>query len=147
MNRETRYFVVKDRALLEILIKVVQVKKLLNGNRDMSVKEAAELVQISRSSYYKYKDDIFPFDDGAKGRTITLAMEIMDEPGLLSELLHRVALYQANILTIHQSVPVGGVANISLSVEMLGEFGDISAMVEEMGCIRGIRDVKILARE
>ena len=74
-------------------------------------------------------------------------MEIMDEPGLLSELLHRVAVYQANILTIHQSIPVGGIANISLSVEMLGETGDISAMVEEMGRIRGIQDVKILARE
>ena len=147
MNQETRYFVVKDKALPEVLLKVVQVKMLLNGNRTMSVKEAAESVSISRSSYYKYKDDIFPFNDGAKGRTITLAMEIMDEPGLLSELLHRVAVYQANILTIHQSIPVGRIANISLSVEMLGETGDISAMVEEMGRIRGIQDVKILARE
>ena len=45
-----------------------------------------------------------------------------DEQGLLSDLLHVVAVYRANILTIHQSIPVNGVATLTLSVEVRGEY-------------------------
>ena len=113
----------------------------------MTVQEATEKVGISRSSFYKYKDDIFPFHDNAKGKTITLTIQMDDEQGLLSDLLHVVAVYKANILTIHQSIPVNGVAMLTLSVEIRNQTGDVSAMIEEMETMDGIRYVKILARE
>ena len=37
---------------------------------------------------------------------MTLVTQMMDEPGLLSDLLHIGADYRANILTIHQTIPV-----------------------------------------
>ena len=37
-----------------------------------------------------------------------------------------VADYRANILTIHQSIPVGGIALLTLSVEILPATGDLS---------------------
>ena len=147
MNEESRYYVLKEKAVPEVLLKVVEAKRLLNADKYMTVKEATDKVDISRSSFYKYKDDIFPFNDNAKGRTITLAMQIMDEPGLLSDLLHIVAIYHANILTIHQSIPVNGVASISLSVEILQDTGNLSKMVDDIENREGICDVKILARE
>ena len=70
-----------------------------------------------------------------------------DERGLLSDLLRIVAVYKANILTIHQSIPVNGVATLTLSVEVRSDTGDISAMVEEMEAMNGIHSVKIIARE
>ena len=100
-----------------------------------------------RSSFYKYKDDIFPFYDNAKGKTVTFVTQMDDEPGLLSDLLHIVAVYKANILTIHQSIPVNGVATLTLSVEVLSDTGDVSNMVEEIEMMKGIHYVKILARE
>jgi chorismate mutase len=149
MEDEGRYFVVRRKAVPEVLLKVVEAKKLLNSGKrkHMSVKEATDLTGISRSSFYKYKDDIFPFSESAKGKTITLSIEILDEPGLLSDLLHVVAVYHANVLTIHQSVPVSGVAAVSISVEVLKETGNISEMVDEMEQMNGVTDVKILARE
>ena len=115
MESENKYYVVKKKAVPEVLIKVVEVKNLLNTYRSMSIKEATDIKGISRSSFYKYKDDIYPFNDSAKGKNITFSMQIMDEAGLLSDILHIVALYNANILTIHQSIPVTGIAAISLS--------------------------------
>ena len=53
----------------------------------MTVQEAAEQTGISRSSFYKYKDDIFPFHEEAKGKTITFIIQMDDEPGLLSNVL------------------------------------------------------------
>lgn len=138
---------VKQKAVPEVLLKVVEAKKLLESERVITVQEATDRVGISRSSFYKYKDDIFPFYDNAKGKTITLVMQMDDEPGLLSDLLHIVAVYHANILTIHQSIPVNGVATLTLSVEVLESTGNVSRMVEDMEEKHGVHYVKILARE
>ena len=143
----SRYFLVKKKAVPEVLLKVVEAKRLLESERAITVQEATEKVGISRSSFYKYKDDIFPFYDNAKGKTITLAVQMDDEQGLLSDLLHVVAVYKANILTIHQSIPVNGVATLTLSVEVRENTGDVSSMVEELEELSGIHYVKILARE
>jgi chorismate mutase len=147
MEDKSKYFVVKQKAVPEVLLKVVEAKKLLESERVITVQEATDRVGISRSSFYKYKDDIFPFYDNAKGKTITLVMQMDDEPGLLSDLLHVVAVYRANILTIHQSIPVNGVATLTLSVEVLETTGNVSKMVEDMEEKDGVHYVKILARE
>lgn len=147
MEEQTKYFVLKQKAVPEVLLKVVQAKRLIESERGMTVQEATERVGISRSSFYKYKDDIFPFYDNAKGRTITLVLQMDDERGLLSDILHIVAVYKANILTIHQSIPVNNVASLTLSVEVRPDTGNISRMVEEMEEQKGIHHVKIIARE
>ena len=63
MEGTTAYYVVRERALPEVLLKVVAVNRLLDTRRAVSVQEAVDKVGISRSSYYKYKEDIFPFHD------------------------------------------------------------------------------------
>ena len=146
-EEKTKYFVVKQRAVPEVLLKVVEAKKLLESEQVMTVQEAAERVGISRSSFYKYKDDILPFYDNTKGKTVTFVMQMDDRQGLLSDLLHVVAVYRANILTIHQSMPVNGVATLTLSAEVRADTGNVARMVEEMEEQQGIHYVKILARE
>ena len=146
-EEKSKYFVVKQKAVPEVLLKVVEAKKLLESERVLTVQEATERVGISRSSFYKYKEDIFPFYDNTKGKTVTFVAQMDDEQGLLSDLLHIVAVYKANILTIHQSIPVNGVATLTLSVEVKDNTGNVSKMVEEIEDQDGIHYVKILARE
>ena len=112
-----------------------------------TIQDAVDAVGISRSSFYKYKDDIFPFHDNSQGRTITLSLQIEDEPGLLSDVLKVIAQFGANILTIHQSVPINGIASLSVSVQVLQTTKDISGMLEEMERQNGVHSVKILAKE
>ena len=147
MAEKTKYFVLKQKAVPEVLLKVVEAKRLLDSGKAVSVQEAAENVGISRSSFYKYKDDIFPFHDNAKGKTITMVIQLDDDPGLLSVVVRIVADYHANILTIHQSIPVNGIASLTLSVDVLNETGDISQMVDTIEQQQGIHYLKILARE
>ena len=147
MAEKTTYFVLKEKAVPEVLRKVVETKRLIESGRCISVQEATDRVGISRSSFYKYKDDIFPFHDNVRGKTITMVVQMEDEPGILSEILQTVAQYHANILTIHQSIPVNGIASLTLSVDVLPETGDVSDMVEVMEHTPGIQYVKILARE
>ena len=147
MAEDNKYYVVKKRAVPEVLLKVVEAKRLIASERAATVQEATDKVGISRSSFYKYKDDIFPFHDNAKGKTITFMLQMDDEPGLLSDVLHKVADFHANILTIHQSIPINGIASLTLSVEVLPSTGDVSEMIEQIEKQTGIQYLKILARE
>ena len=147
MEGTTVYFVVKQRALPEVLLKVVEANRLIETQKAASVQEAVEMVGISRSSYYKYKDDIFPFHDSAQGTTLTLSCQMNDEPGLLSDVLKIIATFGANILTIHQSIPINGVASLTISVQILPTTADVSLMVDEMEKQKGVHYVKIIAKE
>lgn len=147
MGEATKYFVVRQKAVPEVLLKVVEAKRLLESERVMTIQEAVDAVGISRSSFYKYKDDIFQFHDHSQGTTITLTFQMDDEPGLLSDVLKTIADYKANILTIHQSIPINGIASLSLSVQILQTTGDISRMIGQMEEQKGVHHVKILAKE
>lgn len=147
MRETASYYVVKKKAVPPVLLKVVEAKRLLETQKAATIQEATDAVGISRSSYYKYKDDIFQFHDNSQGTTFTLTFQMDDEPGRLSEVLKIIADYQANILTIHQSIPINGVASLSLSIQVLEITGDISRMIEQLESRRGVHHVKILARE
>lgn len=147
MTENSKYFVLKQKAVPDVLLKVVEAKRLLESERVLTVQEATEQVGISRSSFYKYKDDIFPFHDEAKGKTVTFVLQMEDEPGLLSMVLKIVAEFCANILTIHQSIPINGVASLTLSIEVLPTTGDVSAMIEKIEEQQGVHYLKILGRE
>ena len=146
-TEKKKYYVVKERAVPEVLLKVVEVKRLLASGKGVTVQEATEEAGISRSSYYKYRDDIFPFHDETKGKTITFVLQMEDEPGLLSKVLNVVAEFRANILTIHQSIPINGMASLTLSVEVQPSTGDVSAMMDKIEGQPGVRELKILGRE
>ena len=147
MKDKHPFYVINGSVLPEVFLKVVEVKNLLENNKMLTVQEAAEQIGISRSSFYKYKDDILPFSDNTRGKTVTLVTQMVDEPGLLSDLLHIVADYRANILTIHQTIPVNGSATVTLSVEVLSDTGNVAGMVEEIEHLKGVQNVKILGVE
>ena len=147
MAESSNYFVLKKKAVREVLLKVVEAKRLLDSGKVESVQEATEQVGISRSSFYKYKDDIFPFHENEKGKTVTLVIQVDDEPGLLSVVSKSIADCHANILTIHQSIPVNGIATLTLSVDVFPETGDVEKMVSTIEAVQGIHYVKIIARE
>ena len=147
MAEDNQYYVVRNKAVPEVLLKVVEAKRLLDSEKAITVQEATERVGISRSSFYKYKDDIFPFHDNARGKTITFVLQMDDKPGLLSAVLKTIAEYNGNILTIHQTIPINGVASLTLSVDVLPTTGDTSSMLETIEKLEGIHYLKILARE
>jgi len=147
MKDDGKYYIVKKKAVPEVLLKVVEAKRLLDSEKVITVQEATEQAGISRSSFYKYKDDIFPFHDNARGKTITLMLQLDDLPGLLSNVLNHITKYHANILTIHQAIPVNGIASLTLSMDILPDTGNISDMIEDIESLNGIHYTKIIARE
>ena len=147
MGEAAKFFVVKQKAVPEVLLKVVEAKRLLESEKVLTIQDAVDAVGISRSSFYKYKDDIFQFHDNSQGTTFTMTFQMDDEPGILSDVLKIIAEYHANILTIHQSILINGIASLSLSIQVLQTTGDVSKMLEQVEQKQGVHHVKILAKE
>ena len=147
MSEDNRYYVLRSKAVPEVLQKVVEAKRLLESEQVLSVQEAADRVGISRSSFYKYKDDIFPFHENARGKTITFVLQMDDEPGHLSGVLKLIAAYNANILTIHQTIPINGVATLTLSIDVGPNTGNVSEMINAIETEKSVHYLKILATD
>ena len=147
MNDKAEYYIVRRRAVPEVLRGVVRANQLLTSGKARTVNEAAEIAGISRSSYYKFKDDIEEFHDNTAGMNVTLSCEIDDEPGILAGLLGVISRCNANILTIHQSIPISGVADLSISLQIRDNTRDISDMISEISEFKGVRRVRIMGRE
>ena len=66
-----KYYLVSAEALPEVFIKVAEAKRMLQVGEADTVGEAARLVGISRSAFYKYKDAVQPFQNMRAGHIIT----------------------------------------------------------------------------
>ena len=147
MKEKNQYYVLKEKAVPEVLLKVVEAKRLLDSGKMTSVLDATESVGISRSSFYKYKYDIFPYHETEKGNTITMVIQLDDKPGLLSVVSRVLADFKVNVLTIHQSIPINGIASLTLSADLLPESGELEELVARIEAEEGIHYVRILGHE
>ena len=136
----------KKQAVPEVLLKVLKAKKLLDSGKCKTVNEAAERLGISRSSFYKYKDDIYEFHDSLQGTTLTLNLQVDDELGLLSDVLKIIADCGANILTIHQAIPYNGVASLSVGIQVFPTTRDIAELIGKLEALPGVHKVQIVGR-
>lgn len=147
MAEKKNYFVLKEKAVPEVLLKVVEAKRLFESGKAASVQDATDAVGISRSSFYKYKDDIFPYHENKRGKSVTLVIQLADEPGLLSNILRAIDKYKYNILTIHQSVPINGIVTLTLSIDVFNSEDKLEEMVAVIETVDGVQYAKIIARE
>lgn len=147
MMHKNEYYIVDREALPEVYGQVVEAKRLLASGKADTVQEAVDMVGISRSSFYKYKDMIEPFTDMVRRKTVTIAAKLEDMPGVLPRFLLVLEEAGVNILTIHQAIPINGLADVSLSMEVLEEAWRIDEIMAALKGSVGVHEIQILARE
>ena len=119
MANSPKYYIVEETALPEVFLKVVEAKRLLSTGEATTVNDAAKITGISRSAFYKYRDTVMPCQNMMTGRILTFQLLLHDEPGVLSGILKTFADFQANILTINQTIPTGGCALVTITAETM----------------------------
>ncbi|MBD1381212.1 ACT domain-containing protein [Metabacillus arenae] len=145
MKDET-FFLVREDVLPEAMRKTLAVKKLIERGKAESVAEAVQRVDMSRSAFYKYRDAIFPFHTMVNEKLITLFFQLEDRSGTLSDLLAVVAQAGCNVLTIHQTIPLQGRANVSLSLNTNGMIEDINTLMTKLRRLEFVEKVEILGQ-
>ena len=144
MGRQ-KYFIVSAEALPEVFLKVAEAKRMLQVGEARTVGEAAAVVGISRSAFYKYKDAVQPFQDMKAGQIITFYALLRDNPGVLSSYLSIFANSGANILTINQTIPTNGCAGVTISAETSEMVESLDKMIARVSAADGVLKFEILA--
>ncbi|WP_160036366.1 ACT domain-containing protein [Paenibacillus sp. An7] len=141
-----RYYLVREDILPEAVVKTMQVKQLLATGEVKTVHEAAERVGLSRSAFYKYKDGIHLVNQLEKERIVTISIDLEHESGMLSQVLSLVAACGGNVLTIHQSLPLQGRANVVISVEISHITEEIGEMLNRLENLHGVKRTRLIGQ-
>lgn len=80
---------------------------------------------------------MFSYDAGKSGGIVTVHLILQDNPGVLSALLAAFADAGANILTVNQNIPAGGVASVSISARTDRLAMPVDGFVRTLGALRG----------
>ena len=140
-----KYYLVSAEALPEVFIKVAEAKRTLQVGEADTVGEAARLVGISRSAFYKYKDAVQPFQNMRAGHIITFYALLKDIPGVLSNYLSIFANSGANILTINQTIPTNGCAGVTISAETSDMVEGLEELMARASSAEGVLKFEIMA--
>jgi len=141
------FYIIKDEILPDIVKKTIRAKELLKSGEAKTIHQATNMVDMSRSAFYKYKDYIFPFYEASHGKIITISLMLKHEPGVLSGILDEIATAHGNILTINQNIPIHGIANVSISFETGKLNVNIEKLLHTIKEKKGVHKVDITAQE
>ena len=136
------YLLVHKSILPSYYMDVIKCRELVDG-KNISVSDACKMCKISRSTYYKYKDYIFLSEEHS-GKNILLSCRLLDEKGVLSNVLSTISSFCCNIITINQNMPINNIAQIILSVDTSEMVISISSLIDEINKIKGVKLVEML---
>lgn len=135
------YFIVRREALPTVFWKVIEAKRLLSTGAARSAAEAARMVDISRSAFYKYKDMVAPYENTEESRVLTIQSVLEDRPGVLSCMLTSFFDAGANILTVNQNIPANGAAYVTVSARTDSMAITVSELFDRLRAIDGVVSV------
>ncbi len=143
--KHSDFLVVKKDVLPGFFLKVIKAVEMVN-DEGKNVSEVCKELDISRSTFYKYKDKVFEFrSDNGKKAIINLKTE--NQKGVLSNVLNMIAFYQGNILTITQEMPIRNIAYITITIDAVDLSITIYELISNLKSIQKIKDVTLVAFE
>ncbi|CAI8974420.1 ACT domain-containing protein [Brevibacillus sp. BC25] len=146
MKKEEKFYLIRSDILPESIAKTIEAKKMLESGEVDTVNDAVERVGLSRSAFYKYKDGVFPFNAMMSEKIMTFTFSLDHMSGYLSKVLTYVADQGGNVLTINQTIPLQGIATISMSVDMANLRVSSTEFLDSLQLIPGVRKAMIVGR-
>lgn len=144
MGHDWKFYLVREDVLPEAMKKTLEAKEMLERGKVDKIGDAVQKVNLSRSAFYKYRDTVFPFHTIAKERLVSLSIYLEDRSGTLSKLLSIVAESGCNVLTIHQTIPLQGRANVTLSLNTSGMKIEFNEFLSRLRKLEFVEKVEVL---
>ncbi|MDM5334649.1 ACT domain-containing protein [Ureibacillus composti] len=140
-----RYYLVREDVLTDAMQKTLEAKHLLQSGAVSSIWDAVKEVDLSRSAFYKYRDAVFPFHSIVQERILTVFIQLQDRKGTLARLLEIISESHCNILTIHQTIPIQGRANVTLSLDVTSMTIDLDDLVQQFKKLEFVESAEIIS--
>lgn len=141
---DKKFYLIREDVMPEAMRKTLEAKELIERGKAESVWDAVQMVDLSRSAFYKYRDTVFPFHTVVKERIISLFFYLEDRSGTLSHLLSVVATAGCNVLTIHQTIPLQGRANVTLSLNITAMEIEMEELLTRLRNLEFVEKVELL---
>ena len=140
MEKDT-YLLVNSKLLPPVFSGVIKAKKLLSEGKATNTSQAVKMAGISRSAFYKYRDNVFEFENGNRS-TVNLNAVFSDRAGVFSAMTTILYKNGANIITVNQGVPESGTAAVSLTVRTDNVKITLDELINQLKSVEGIISVK-----
>lgn len=144
--KDETYYLIRSDMLPEAIRKTVKAKSMLASGEVLTVQEAVERVGMSRSSFYKYKDGVYPFNALMKEKIVTVSLTLEHRAGVLSGILSYLAMYRGNVLTIHQTIPLQGIAAVTMSLDTAQVVESLTELIDGMKAMDGVVRAALVGR-
>ncbi len=145
-EKEEAFYLVRKDLLPDAIVKTVEVKQLMERGEAETIFSAVKQVGLSRSAFYKYRDGVFPFNAMMKEKIIVISFNLEHRSGVLSRVLKYIAETGSSILTINQSIPLQGIAHVTMSVDTNLMDGYIADMIDGLAQLDGVHRATIMGR-
>ena len=140
-----RYYLVREDVLTDAMQKTLEAKHLLSSGTVSSIWDAVKQVDLSRSAFYKYRDAVFPFHSIVQERILTVFLQLQDRKGTLAKLLETVTNTHCNILTIHQTFPIQGRANVTLSLDVTSMSCELDDLLHQLKRLDFVESAEVIS--
>lgn len=141
----SKYIVIDKKMIPDVFEKVIIAKDLIRSGKAKGITEAVKMVEISRSTFYKYKDYVFALSEGNLGKKVTISLLLEHHTGVLSIILNRIADRKGNILTINQNIPINNVANVTVTFDISEFEDDFDEFIRSLEAIEGVNLLNLVA--
>ncbi|MGX9135402.1 ACT domain-containing protein [Rummeliibacillus sp. JY-2-4R] len=142
---DQRYYLVREDVLTDAMHKTLEAKHLLQTGAVTSIWDAVKQVDLSRSAFYKYRDAVFPFHSIVQERILTVFLQLEDRKGTLARLLSTVTDTHCNILTIHQTIPIQGRANVTLSLDVTAMDVELDELIQSLKKLDFVESAEVIS--
>lgn len=144
---DNKYILVDKSVLPDVFEKVIEAKQIMKDDETLGITQAVSIVGISRSTYYKYHDKVFPLIETSMNRRVTINLLLSHKSGSLSLLLSKIADADGNVLTISQDSPLDKSANVSITFDISKLNSSLDVLLSSLKLIDGVSKFKLIGVE
>lgn len=140
-----RFLLVSADALPDYFEKVITARELIEKS-GLTASAACQSVGLNRSTFYKYKNKVFP-SETTHGKKSILWLKMADVKGVLSHILSAVYDFNLNVIAVNQTLPVKNYVYVTITTDVSDLKGEIHDLVKTLRQIENVKSVSLVAFE
>lgn len=137
-----KFLIVSTSVLPDYFLNVVKAEELVLSG-EMTISQACEDMNISRSTFYKYRNKVFRSNREYTKKSI-LSFKMIDEKGVLNNILKIFYEFNINIVSINQAMPIRNYSYVIIMVDLSETNLDVQELTKKLKQVNGIKSVNVV---
>ena len=139
---EEKFLIINTSVLPEYFLSVVKAEELVSSG-EMSVSQACATQNISRTTFYKYRNKVFSTQRESTSKSI-LSFKMIDERGVLNGILKIIYAHNINIISINQAMPIKNYSYVTIMLDLVDTSVKLDELTKQLKQVSGIKSVSVV---